>query len=121
LIATTDGRETGSLEDENEEAATKRAVDFDSEHAVTAAMAKSEHHLGGGSEGVAEAAVAVAAAPRNEALEAVAAAATTTTRLRKQKLSQMCDAGGGWLFLGWSGDRLPFMDRKWVELSTEPT
>jgi hypothetical protein len=47
LTAATNGRETGSLEDENEEAATKRAVDFDSEHAVTAAMAKSEHHLGG--------------------------------------------------------------------------
>ncbi len=120
MIATTNGRETGSLEDENEEAATKRAVDFDSEHAVTAAMAKSQHHLGG-SEGVAEAAVAVAAAPRNEALEAVAAAATTTTRPRKQKLSQMCDARGGLLLLGWSGDRFPFMDRKWVELSAEPT
>jgi hypothetical protein len=114
LTATTNGRETGSLEDENEEAATKRAVDFDSEHAVTAAMAKSEHHLGG-SEGVAAAAAAtVAAAPRNEALEAVAAAATTTTGLRKQKLSQMCDAGGGcfldgpetvsplWIGSGWN-------------------
>jgi len=40
LTATTNGRETGCLEDENEEAATKRAVDFDSEHAVTAAMTK---------------------------------------------------------------------------------
>jgi hypothetical protein len=76
---------------------------------------KSEHYLGG-SEGVAAAAVAaaVAAAPRNEALEAVAAAATTTTGLRKQKLSQMCDARGGcfldgpetvsplWIGSGWN-------------------
>jgi len=56
----------------------------------------------------------VAAAPRNEALEAVAAAATTTTGLRKQKLPQMCDARGGcfldgpetvsplWIESGWN-------------------
>jgi hypothetical protein len=117
LIATTNGRVTGSLEDENEEAATKRAVDFDSEHAVTAAMAKSEHYLGG-SEGVA--ATAVAAAPRNEAFGSSSCSSNNNNRAEKAKAFPNVRRWW-WLRLGWSGDRFQFVDRKWVELSTEPT
>ncbi len=116
LTATTNGRATGSLEDENEEAATKRAVDFDSEHAVTAAMAKSEHHLGwrkGGSR----------SSSSSSAQWSFGSSSCSSNNNNKGEKAKAFPnvRRWWWLLLGWSGDRFPFVDRKWVELSTEPT